>query len=131
MKTEKIEKTITLTNSLSAKIILFRVGQEQPADGDGVVVNGKLQLPLQPQTCYLHNDICFGKRLEVGEELLTSTWGKLEEDAKNRQRNFNFTALTWKEAFQEALEFLETEIQKLLDALEARKQTLVDAEKEE
>lgn len=130
MKTEKIEKIITLTDSLSAKIVLSRLKQQDPKDGDEVIVRGELHLPTNQPGGYLHKEIQFNRRLEIADEKLSNDWGKFVDETKTRCGTYEFNSPTWKGAFAEASTFFEGEVQKLVDALEARKQALINAEEE-
>ena len=132
MKTQMVEKTVALNESLSARLVIKRVGQEEPGSNDQIRVSAHILLPcsdLPHRPGYIHQDIQFNKRVCVCSHPLEWNWGFKREGEEGRWNGRDFVSKTWKDAFIQAEVYLENEIQILIDALEKRAKALEAAEK--
>ena len=118
------------TSGLKAIITMERIGQEEPVKGDNVFVEGALSLPCGASG-FLVADLVFGYRIRLMDEHLRRDWGGLDNGGLNRLRVSTHSATRWHIAFADAEKYLRAELQKLLDALEARHAALIQAEEED
>jgi len=105
-----------------ATIILEGIGQEDPCDGNLVVVKATICLPSKKG--YLAEELHFGSRLILAREQLTGSWGRDIGNRNYRGKWISFTGKTWKEAKYEAAEWAREEVGKLTSALAEREAAL-------
>lgn len=122
---------INLIGSLTARIEVTRVGQQNIDVGDLIIVNGKLCLPAEATIgeFYLLPELRFNNRVELLGEPLSKNWGNVYTPYTHRTKDKRFIAPTWKEAEAKVLKELQDEVEKLRTALINRAQALLDAEK--
>ena len=129
-KTQEIF-SIALGDEINAKISVSRLGQERPHVGDKVVVGLMIGLPIRKYPG-LDPSLCFRDRVLVLGMPLTELWGRSLADFPGYRWNnvsIEVSATTWKKAFLFAQEKAVEIMKPLIDALEARKQALKNAEK--
>jgi hypothetical protein len=127
MEPNEVRKTYKLGSdgNLTATILITRAGQE-PADvGNGVVVNGRIILPINEKS-ELDDRIRFGRNVKLLGFCLDRHWGVT--DAGGVRVGKDFSAPRWHIAFKEAEEYLTSEMGRLLAAIAAREAALVAAE---
>lgn len=134
MKTTEIRKEVELLGVPSPAIIVAKRGGQRPIEeGDEIIVSAWIFLPRQDKHRWLHSSISFEKRLFIDKVPLSDeNWdfskGFPELDETHMKREKSFIATKWNAAFASAMEWAETEVKKLTDAVEARHQALIDAE---
>ena len=135
-KIEKAEYTIPLNvagKNLSAKIIIKRDGQEDAKKGNRVRVRCSLYLPSSKNkglvSTVLNKKIEFGvrARVEVFGMYLYSVWGDQSPNGNFRYKNMFFTGTSFPALFEEAKKYAFSEIKKLNNLLDARRQAYLDA----
>ncbi len=134
MKTMKTTKAIEINDHLTVQITVTRTGQQSISMGDGVVVEATISLPADADwPSDLTSELCFGTRLSLAGEQLRINWGFREELAGQMVKSVRktFGAKTWRAAFKAAFAWAEGEVAPLVEAVAARAQALIDAEKEE
>ena len=126
MKMQKKTYVIELADGINAKYSLERVGQQPPAQGDGVVVLARIMLPALKHGSLIY-EIRFGERLKLAGESLDFNWGAAGD--AYRYRTEEFVATKWSEAFANAAAWARSELHKLAEALTVRAKALEDAER--
>src|SRR3990172_5697512 len=124
-----------LGHDLAATIVLTRMGQVTPDEGDDVLVKGEIRLPKK---LYEDGDISvkldprlqFCTRVKVLDESLFNTWGLTNGGFDYRSKSKAFKSTTWQGAFQLAHEEALKELAPLEQALSIRAKALIDAEAE-
>jgi hypothetical protein len=115
-------------NKSNAFYTIERAGQEDPAKGDRVCVKLRLYLPCEEGVSDLKKDIRFDRRSYMLGIPLWWNWGGYNDDERCRFMEKVFLAETWREAFVEAKEYAEQEIEKLEEAIRNREEALQKAE---
>lgn len=109
-----------------------RAGQEDPFSGNKIKVKGTILLPTENEEGRdrksLKSNLLFKEKVKVLGRGLFSNWGDGFNFNGYRDKSFSKKASKWSEAFKEAQEYAEKELQKLEDALAARAKALEDAE---
>lgn len=105
-----------------------RNGQEDPAEGDRVCVKLRIYLPCQDGSDNIKKDIRFNRRVLILDTPLWCNWGNYNNDERCRFETKVFLAETWKQAFIEAKDYAEQEIEKLEEAIIKREEALQIAE---
>lgn len=111
-------------------IHVCRDGQQEANISDDVMACVRLHL-LTNECNQLPEEIRFGVRLYLFGDWMQSWWGDEGKyrDREVRSRTYKATGKTWSGVMNEADMYALNETQKLLDALAARRQALIDAEK--
>ena len=106
-------------------IIAKRAGQQAPHLGNGVAVELDIFKKKDLQPIHFNADL-FGLSLNTG------SMGFWMNNNENRARNFGrtyvFVSTTWRRAFQEAKDYVFSEIEKYENLIKERELALVDAE---
>lgn len=135
MKEECRSFKVILEENLFALIEIRRRYQQLADEGDLVECQVALYLPTQGNVpggyISLDSRIRFGERVHVFCDRLDGMWGEWQNQQPFRYKTASFVAETWKQAFADAEAYAREELQKLIDALEKRRQALIDAEKED
>lgn len=118
-----------------AVLTISRDGQQPPMVGNLVKTLLKIGLPGDEDgLCSL---IFFGDKVTVGTRSqnfkqqsapLFDGWGEWNEETRRREQYATFVTEKWSAGFAKAREYGLAEVQKLVDALNARAQALRDAE---
>ena len=130
---ERKEITYTLTDTLNAKILIFRDGQEHPSEGNRVIVKACLYLPSHPKNKSLHPELQFRSRIEVLDRYLKDNWGwaiELERKEGYVSCYLDILADKWSDAFTQAEQKLLSELDKIRKALAEREEALLLAEED-
>ena len=130
---ERKEITYTLTDTLNAKILIFRDGQEHPSEGNRVRVKACLYLPSHPKNKSLHPKLQFRSRVEIMNQYLTASWGwlnELEHKDGYISRYMDTLADKWSDAFSQAEQKMLSELNKLRKALAESEEALLRAEED-
>lgn len=115
-------------NKSNAFYTIERNGQEDPAEGDRVCVKLRIYLPCQEGSDDIKKDIRFIRRVLILDTPIYSNWGDYNDDERCRFMTKVFLAETWREAFVEAKNYAEQEIEKLEEAIIKREEALQKAE---
>jgi len=115
-------------NKSNAFYTIERNGQEDPAKGDRVCVKLKIYLPCQDGSDDIKEDIRFLRRVLILDTYIYLNWGNYNDDERCRFQTKVFLAETWREAFVEAKNYAEQEIEKLEEAIIKREEALQIAE---
>ncbi len=112
-------------------VIIEKNGQRKPAVSDEVVTRLEIQLPVNPKDTYsLHPSIRFCRRVKILDSILEFNWGcrsRCPSKGTCRYKATSIYSTTWKKGFDEARKLAFEEVQRLLDACEARHQALTNA----
>jgi hypothetical protein len=109
-------------------IILIRAGQNRIEVDDEIRIKAVLELPgINGE---ILESLRFMYRIEVFEEPLITTWGN-QLKSGSRYKSDIFSSEHWKTAFDNAEYYAFQEAKRLKDAVDARNQALIDAEKDE
>lgn len=111
-------------------IVVRRVGQRPIEESDEVVVHAELHL-FADGAGDLPEEIRFQNRLYLFSSYMHSWWG-IESNYKGKKTRmcaYRAYAKTWRAAMEEAEAHALSSAKMLLDALAARRQALIDAEK--
>lgn len=131
---KELKKSFDLGCGLEAIIKVARVGQDFPSDSDQVVVRGTLFLPKHEENgntyYHLHADLKFGNRCKIMGYPLWDDWGSTTQGDCFRWISETTKADTWKQAFANMEERLETEVYTLKGMLIERELRLKEAEAE-
>ena len=114
-------------NKSNAFYTIERNGQEDPAKGDRVCVKLRIYLPAQ-EDHEIKKDLRFDRRALVLGIPVWRNWGTYSCDEESRFIEITFLAETWREAFVEAKDYAEQEIEKLEEAIRNREEALQRAE---
>ena len=114
-------------NKSDAFYTIERNGQEDPADGDRVCVKLRIYLQCEDGSGSIKKDLRFDRRVLMLGIPLWSNWGNYNDEGF-RQMEKLFLAETWREAFIEAKDYAEQEIEKLEEAIRNREEALQRAE---
>ena len=111
-------------------IHVWRDGQQEVSKSDDVIACVRLHL-LANEYDQLPEEIRFGARLNLFGGWMQSWWGDEGNfrGKKTKSKKYRATGKTWSGVMNEADMYALNETQKLLDALAARRQALIDAEK--
>lgn len=111
-------------------IHVFRDGQQEVSKSDEVIACVRLHL-LADEYDQLPEEIRFGVRLYLFGGWMQSWWGDEGSfrSKKTKSMKYRVAGKTWSGVMNEADMYALNEAQKLLDALAARRQALIDAEK--
>ena len=104
-----------------------RNGQEDPAKGDRVCVKLRIYLQCEDGSGNIKKDLRFDRRVLILGIPLWCNWGNYNDEGF-RQMEKLFLAETWKQAFIEAKDYAEQEIEKLEEAIRNREEALQRAE---
>ena len=104
-----------------------RNGQEDPADGDRVCVKLRIYLPCCEDGS-IKKDLRFDRRVLILGIPLWRNWGNYSDAEECRFMTKVFLAETWREAFIEAKDYAEQEIENLEEAIIKREEALQRAE---
>ena len=115
-------------NKSNAFYTIDRAGQEDPAKGDRVKVVLRVYLPCEEGVSDIKKDLRFDRRVLILGIPIWSNWGYYSDDVGFRQMEKVFLAETWREAFVEAKDYAEQEIEKLEEAIRNREEALQRAE---
>lgn len=131
-KQEQVDMVDLPHTGLSAKIVLIAIGQQEPKDGDAVMVCGYVCLPCTSESPeYIAEPLRFWERVFVADEELRDTWGHYTTEipslAQIRYRRRTFTAPTWREAADSAQTWAKAALDRLVKVLEKRHQAFVAA----
>lgn len=121
--TRKIESEKSAVSG--AYYTVERDGQEEPDEGDRILVKCTIHLPAS--NGHIDKSLHFFKRATIMDSFLCHSWG--DKIVPNYlSRSVNFINKKWRDAFLNAAQYAQEEIQKLDDALIARAKALEDAE---
>ena len=130
---ERKEITYTLTDTLNAKILIFRDGQEHPGEGNRVRVKACLYLPSHPKNKSLHPSLQFCSHIEIMGRYLISDWGwpnEIEHKDGHVSCYMDILANKWSDAFTKAEQKLLSKLNKLRKALAEREEALLLTEED-
>ena len=115
-------------NKSNAFYTIEEAGQEDPAEGDRVCVKLRIYLPCEEGVSDIKKDIRFDRRVLISGIPLWWNWGYYSDDERCRFQTKVFFSATWREAFVEAKDYAEQEIEKLEEAIRNREEALQRAE---
>ena len=130
----EVEYTIPLNvvgKALSAKIIIKREGQVAASKSDNVKVMCKLYLPSTEEAG--HNSSSLQKKIEFDNRLilfggsLYSLWGEYRKGGNYRYKKLSFSGDSFSKLFEEAKKYAFSEVKKINNLLDARRQAYLDA----
>jgi len=104
-----------------------RNGQEDPAKGDRVKVVLRIYLPCEDGSGSIKKDLRFDRRCLILGIPLWCNWGNYNDEGFRWMEKV-FLSETWREAFVEAKNYAEQEIENLEEAIRTREEALQRAE---
>ena len=120
-------------NKSNAFYTIEKDGQEDPAKGDRVCVKLRIYLPSCQDACQdggIKKDLRFDRRVLIMDIPVWRNWGYYSDDERCRFQEYKFLAETWREAFVEAKNYAEYEIERLEKAIIKREEALQKAEED-
>uniref|UniRef100_A0A6M3KQJ4 Uncharacterized protein n=1 Tax=viral metagenome TaxID=1070528 RepID=A0A6M3KQJ4_9ZZZZ len=127
MKTQKIEKTVKISDDISVRYKIEKSGQCEAGLSDDVLTTVSLYLPIQEGSGWkIMDKISFAERIEIMEEPLVEIWGNLIE--QERMQSKKFLTEKYSQGFAEAESYILSEICKLSKALADRANALIKAD---
>lgn len=119
---EKIRlSVIDLLGIDTADMRIRKLGQVAAWESDEVLVEARLDLKSYGEEDEINEELRFGTRCSLMNEKLHGQWGYIDDGKGTRYRTKTYKGTSYPDLFDEAEIYLKTEINKLIESIQIRK----------